>query len=501
MKCRLPLYLCISACALLSAAPSHANPPNGLELANLDRFDPLHQADGLPFVHVPSTVDVSTPKQQPKKSKSAPAADFPNWRQNLTVENIAKLSDYNAYYLAAAMRTQSKLKQRSLQILDYYFVDVNHDETVEIAALSQSKDESGRVVQFLSIYDFDDDLSPMLRYEKKHAAKDNAQMRQYTQAIQPLEEGMRLCEDWRIASWTIHECNDILFDENWSPVVMRNQVQTAEPKAHSSQSNVFDFRARMASRNYERLPEGPFMPPLRRSVSYAMLFAEYDASLLPEPQSIETSQTAGFSDTNHTPIQYGMRWNAQGLYITLQFKDADKMTSSACHDQLSIQQVDHAEIWFDLNPTLEIKRDSPQSWQIEYEKNYQNEPYRHYIDDDIFGLAVTPDGCVVPMTPSRSHWTDMPQIKAIPQDEGYRIDMFIPSRFYRTSDMKQFKRALGIGFTARQHDIHESGFDSVATSEWQWPDPFTFGQIWLLPGGDYHAPTFPMQWETWLIDN
>ncbi len=504
MNSRLFMLLFGVSLSALAVPCADARPTNGTELAHLEQSEPWIHIEMPQKTIVPPTHKAAKGTASPfrKSDKSVPDKDFPQWRQNLTVDNISKLSHLNEFYMKAALRMQNKLKQRNLQILDYYFVDVNDDETFEIAALSQSRDESARIIQHLSIYDFDDEITPMLRYERSQTAKDNAQTHQYTQHISALEQGMSLCEDWQIASWNIHECHDILFDENWSPQVLKNTIQTSEPKAHSSQSNTFDFQSRLASRTYERLPDGPYMPPLKRSASYAMLFAGRDETLPPMPQTLETNMNAGFADSSgHEPIGYGLAWNAHGLYISLELQDSDLTPAKACSDQLSVQLVDHVELWFDLNPALEIKRDAPLSWQLEYEKNYQNEPYRHSIDDDVYGLAVTSDGCVVPMTPSRHHWHEMPKIEVTPGKNGYHVDVFIPAPFYHTQNMKQFKRALGIGFTARQHDIHESGYDSVATSQYQWPDPFTFGQIWLLPGGMYQTPTFPLQWSTWLIDN
>lgn len=500
----LSLFLVLASLPAFDLPCADAHPSQGFELAHLEQSDPwihikMPQKTILPSERKSKKVSSG---HQAKTEKALPDKDFPQWKQNLTVDNISKLSRLNEFYLKAALRTQNKLKQRNLKLIDYYFVDANDDATFEIAALSESKDESSRIIQHLSIYDFDDDITPMLRYERTQTAKDNAQTQQYSQQISALDQGMTLCEDWQIASWNIHECHDILFDENWQPQVLKNTIRTSEPKAHSSQSNTFDFRSRTASRTYERLPDGPYMPPLRRAVSYAMLFAPRNETLPPMPQTLETAMSAGFSDdSDHAPIRYGLSWNAHGLYLSLDLRDDDVMEPGTCSDQLSVQLTDHAELWFDLNPALEIKRDSPISWLLEYEKNYQNEPYRHSIDDDIYGLAITADGCVVPMTPSRHHWHTMPKIEVTPGKKGYHIDIFIPSSFYRSTDKQPLNRALGIGFTVRQHDIHASGFDSVATSQYQWPDPFTFGQIWMLPGEAYRVPTFPLQWSTWLVDN
>ena len=65
--------------------------------------------------------------------------------------------------------------------------------------------------------------------------------------------------------------------------------------------------------------------------------------------------------------------------------------------------------------------------------------------------------------------------------------------------MQKIAGPQGIGMSLIQHDIHENGdFESSKTSQWQWADPFTFGQLWLLRTSSAKSPTFPFEWNKFL---
>ncbi|MBQ9818232.1 MAG: hypothetical protein IJM59_12320 [Proteobacteria bacterium] len=428
---------------------------------------------------------------------------LPQYHKNLSFDDIAALRNVSMFHIKASIRLQNRIRERRLKLIDYIFADADGDGKLDIVTLSQKTDAKNRTQLVLGVYSVDEQFNPVLRYEKSQIVRDDSSQQQYFQRIAADKKaGFTFCEDWKIASWDVVECHDLLFSPSWIPGVQAHSVTTSEAKAHSSQTNRFDFKTKLASRSYERLPDGPFMPALRRQNEYAMIFAPLDETLSASPHPLTPTQSAAFPSTDHPPIRYDIRWNSSGIHMSFVLTDEDLEYTSSCSDQISVQQSDHLELWFDLNPSLNIKRDSPQSWMLEYEKEYQNEPYRHSIDSDIFGLAVLPGGCIVPMAPTRNNWHTMPEISVQHHAGGYRVDIYIPSKFYQAENMLQFDRSLGLGFTARQHDIHsDRPYDSLATSEWQWPDPFTFGQIWLLGRESAWPPPFPLQWNTWLIDN
>ena len=369
--------------------------------------------------------------------------------------------------------------------------------------ISEVSGSHGSKKLVLSVYDFDENHAPILRYEKSQMIDDRNSGSDYVQSIEARKNGFQFCEDWQIASWMVHECHEINMNQTWEPFVLSHEIQTSEPKAHSSQSNYFNFGTLQASRDYDRIPDGPFMPPLHRKAEYSMIFASQDMSLPALPVLLQPTQSSSYLNENeHAPIMYDIRWNDSGVYLSFELTDMDILDQESCSDQMSVQQADHLELWFDLSPALAIRSDQPQSWMLEYEKNYRNEPYRHSLDADVYGLAVTPDGCVIPMAPTRDHWPVVPQVSTEIRAAGYRVHVFVPASFYGKKAMSEMDRAQGLGFSARQHDIHTTGsYESVATSSWQWPDPFTFGQIWLMPASGTLPPPFPLQWNSWLVDN
>ena len=410
---------------------------------------------------------------------------------------LTALPNAKSWMVKAAYRTIRKQKQRRLVLLDYRFADANDDGKYEIVTLSFAPDAHDRTRYVVGVYSFNQNGEPVLRFEKKQKQTAPYEPGNFTQTIDSPEKGFTLCEHWRMQTWDIHECHDILLDGDWNPNVLLHTVETSESSTHAAQMNRFDFRNGMASRAYSRLPDGPFMPALQRQTEYAMIFASQNQALPMAPAAIKTAQMPAISD--HESMRAGASWNDHGLYITLALTDIDIVEPQSCSDQISIQQYDHAEVWFDLNPALEIQPKSPETWQLEYQKNYHNAPYRHDIDADVYGIAITPNLCVVPLTPSREHWHAMPQVTASKLASGYQLNIFIPSSFYGVSSMTQLKRAQGLSFTARQHDRHPDGhFDHTATSSFEWPDPFTFGQIWLTTPATSFPPPFPLQWDTWL---
>ena len=450
-----------------------------------------------------------TAKQAPKKTARSPKrvenADVQNisgYHQN--VGSLKSPENDSAFHVQAAVHVQNQLKERQLELMEYRFTDTNADGSEEIVSLSSMEDGKHQNYLVVNVYDFDDNLAPILRYEKKQLipgkgkTKHNQAAKQlYRQHIEAAAPGFSLCEDWSIASWSIHECHLIQFDRAWMPRVMRHDIETAEPQAHSSQTNSFQFSNQLASRSYRRLPEGTFMPALSRDSQYVMVFAPMNETLDAAPSRLEYQQTSAFSE--HTPFQFASAWNSEGVYFSFDFTDDTRIEPASCTETVAVQQVDHAELWFDLNPALQIDRNNPESWMLEYEKDYQTEPYRHHIDSDIFGMAITSNGCIIPMTPNREQWTVMPEVNYETTEYGYRLDVYIPAKFYGVDDLTHLTRSPGLGFTARQHDLDgEYRFSETATSEFKWPDPFTFGEIWLKPEGAAYPPHYPLQWSDWL---
>ena len=387
------------------------------------------------------------------------------------------------------------MKKRGLEAIDVRFSDTNGDGTLELVTLA-SHAIQGKRFFVLSVLDFDDALRPILRFERRTPAP-RIDPAHYRPEIAALARGFESCESWSIASWTLRECHHLTFDETWAPRVSAYTVTTREPRSHASQTNAFDFDAREAMRAYSQLPEGAFMPAIQRQARYALIVAPQDDTL-PGLTALDTPYLAEFRP-NHEPIAYQVRWNDAGLYLSLNLRDADPVVPQACSDPMDIQFHDHVEIWLDLNPALQIQRDAPQSWLADYESAYRAMPFRHDIDADVMAFAVTPNACLVPITPTRQNWRVLPQTQAARTQDGYRVDIFLPAELFNTRLMSQLANALGIGFTARQHDVHaDASFSDQATSDWTWPDPFTFGQIWLLPDSASQNPPFPLQWDAWF---
>ena len=448
-----------------------------------------------PVVQAPEQPPARVVRPVQQSKKTCQDAPVPAWQQDLNA--LRALPNADAEMLKAAYRIIRKQKKRRLVLLDYRFADTNGDGTYEVVTLAFAPDAHDRTRFVVSVYDFDENGEPVLRFEKKQKQTTPYEPGAFSQSIDVPETGFTLCENWRMQTWRIHECHDIRFDDAWNPGVLQHVVETTEISSNATQTNRFDFRYGMAGRSYTRIPDGPFMPALQRQTDYAMLFAPQNNDLPPEPVDLPTTQIPALSQ--HEAMRIGTAWNANGLYITMQMTDVDIVGPEACNDQLAIQQYDHAELWFDLNPALDIQAKSPESWQLEYQKAYHNAPYRHDVDADVFGIAITPGRCVVPMTPDRDHWQNMPQVATAPTAAGYKLNVFVPAAFFGVSSMTQLSRAQGLSFTARQHDRHaDRPFDATASSAFEWPDPFTFGQIWLTTPDTVYPPPFPMQWDVWL---
>ena len=452
------------------------------------------------FLRVPAPQEPEQPpSHEPKPTHhikpTRQDATEPAWRQDLSA--LRSLPDADIGMLKAAYRVILKQKTRRLKLLDYRFADTNGDGTYEVVTLSFAPDAHDRTRFVVSVYDFDENGDPVLRFEKKQKQTAQYEPGAFSQSIDVPETGFTLCENWRMQTWRIHECHDIQFDDVWNPGVLQHVVETTETSSNATQTNRFNFLTGTAGRSYTRIPEGQFMPALQRQASYAMLFAPQNNDLPQTPVELPVAQIPEM--TQHEAMRIGTSWNNNGLYITMQLTDVDIAGPESCDGPLAIQQYDHAELWFDLNPGLEIQAKSPETWQLEYQKNYHNAPYRHDVDADVYGIAITPNLCVVPMTPDRDHWHHLPQVTATRMASGYKLNVFVPAAFFGVSSMTQLTRAQGLSFTARQHDRHaDSQFDSTATSTFEWPDPFTFGQIWLTTPDTAYPPPFPMQWDVWL---
>ena len=470
----------------------------GLPYASLDQ--PAVVLGDTDIIQMPQNRDLQAPPSantKPSKQRARASKQDVSGQYLQDLRALSALPNAKAWMVKAAYRTIRKQKQRRLKLLDYRFADANGDGKYEVVTLSFAPDAHDRTRFVVGVYSFDQNGEPVLRFEKKQKQTAPYEPGNFTQTIDTPEKGFTLCENWRMQTWDIRECHDILLDGGWNPNVLLHTVQTQETSAHATQTNRFDFRYKTASRAYSRLPDGPFMPALKRQTDYAMIFASQNPALPMAPATVKVTQMPEISA--HEPMLAGASWNDNGLYLSLVFSDVDIVEPQSCNDQISVQQYDHAELWFDLNPSLEIQPKFPETWQLEYQKNYHNAPYRHDIDADIFGIAITPNLCVVPITPSREHWHATIQVSATKQASGYQLNIFVPAAFYGVSSMSHLKRAQGLSFTARQHDRHADGqFDHTATSTFEWPDPFTFGQIWLTTPGTAFPPPFPMQWDDWL---
>jgi|GEM_PF-2316737 len=478
-----PSQTAASTPVLQTIAPSMTSSAN-----NLPMFARGTNADGQ-----------ATPKPRAASAQKAVKGEF-----LLSAQHLAKLASLRPWHLRAVAALKNYTRQSRLSLHDFIFSDANADGKLEVVAQVRGKLKDGKPFLSVLVFTVSDDGKLNLRYEYRQEQPEG----RLSQRLLPLARGMGICESWDVATWAVHECNDVLLDGAWNAYTLRQTIETRESNTHTAQVQHFDFQARRAQRTYRRLPTGNFMPALHRRNDSAMLFGTFapgtrlhTASPPPHVVQFPLNDTA---KGRSQPIHLAARWNKDGLALSFWLEDFTPTPAVSCSENMAVQRLDHVEIWFDLNPSPSIQRNAPESWQLEYEKAYQANPYRHDIDADIFGLAVTADGCLVYMTPSKQHWRAAPTYQVSPAPYGYHIQLFLPAAFFGVSDMTKLPRTHGIGFSAILHDIHDAdvvSFSTYATSTWQWPDPFSFGQLWLLPDGAKALPPFPVRWETWLLDN
>lgn len=449
------------------------------------------------------------------------------YRENLALADLARIPHINRWFLKAAWNVVNKVKQRKQLLLSYTFLDVNGDGTSEAVVLAQTE-RRGSLRQSLAVYSFTDELVPILRFERHQNIAST--VINYSRSVDKSNDdyGFSFCEDWRIASWQFRECHDIAFDAQWRAIVRAYEIKTREPQAYAAQYNRFDFKQMTATRTYSHLPDGSFLPAKSRSSDYEMIFAAYDDDKSKTPT---LSRTAKFGSKTE-PLAYAASWNDDELLLVIDLQDddvfdqnlklqnaipqnnaitanstvealppADKTTptETACNETIALQTTDHVEIWIDLAPALQIDRNAPQTWQSEYENAYQQSPFRHEIDADIYAFAVTANGCVVPIHPMRDYWHGEPNAQIIHNPDGYTVNLKIPAPVFGTSSMRELAGPQGIGLSIIQHDIREDGdFETSKTSQWQWADPFSFGQLWLIRSNSNQTPTFPFEWNKFL---
>ena len=439
--------------------------------------------------------EIPEPVKKTRASRSSRVQLAPERFAYRDLGSLGSLANADLSLIGAAYRIIRKHKKRRLVLLDYRFTDTNGDGSLEAVTLSLTPDAHDRTRFVVGVYEFEEDGEPVLRFEKKQQQTAPYDPRSFSQSIDTRPDGFALCERWRMQSWDIRECHDLRLDREWNPQVLYHRVDTVEQTSGASQSTWYRFRDNTAGRAYSRLPDGAYLPALRRETSYAMLFASFDDDLPETPVSVATGAVPAFSQ--HEPLRVGARWSGHGLYLSVDAIDLDVFDPESCTSEIAVQKHDHAELWLDLNPALETRMQAPEAWQIEYQKSYHNEPYRHDADNGVFGIAVTPNGCIVPMTP-RDNWPAQIQAVATRRASGYHLDFYVPASFFGVTSMHTLHRGQGLSLTIRQHDRHEDSFDDAATSTFEWPDPFTFGQIWLTTPDTPFPPPFPMQWDTWL---
>jgi len=460
-------------------------------------------ASNLPMFAGGSNADE---EQAAHKPKAASAQTAIKGDVLLSVQHFSKLASLRPWHLRAVAALKNHTEQSRLTLHDFIFSDANADGKLEVVAQVRGKLKDEKPFLSVLVFTVSDDGKLNLRYEYRQEQAEG----RLSQRLLPLARGMGICESWDVATWVVHECNDVLLDGAWNAYTLRQTIETRESNTHTAQAQHFDFQTRRVQRTYRRLPVGTFMPALQRQSDSAMLFGTYapnagayPASPPPDVVQFLVNDTPKEASDYH-PIHLAARWNKDGLELSFWLEDFTPTPAASCSESMAVQRLDHVEVWFDLNPSPSIQRNAPESWQLEYEKAYQVNPYRHDIDADIFGLAITANGCLVYMTPSRQHWRAVPAYQVSPTPYGYHIQLFLSSAFFGVSDMTKLPRTHGIGFSAVQHDVHDADavtFNTYATSAWRWPDPFSFGQLWLLPDGAKALPRFPVRWETWLLDN
>lgn len=444
--------------------------------------------------------------------------------QSGDMAQLQALSGLSFWHLRALANLKKRLHSRKLELLDYRFSDVNDDDDVEL--ITQSKGQTGQKETWIvGVYSISADSSVKLRYEYAQNTTTDKQtngQRHYMQAIQGLTRGFSLCEAWQADTWIIHECNDIVLGDTWQAYVLKQRIENREQSSLTSQMTVFDFANRKAERSYTRIPTGPFMPSIKRQNAFAMIYAFFDDSqqktktdhaqqlvtAIPTKNLADFTLRAQYIVHNHAangtippPITVQAQYNDLQLKLKIWVQDESIVTLPQCGDDAAIQQADHVALWFDLNPDPSIQNNT-ESWMLEFQKAYRINPFRHELDEGIVGIAVTSNNCVVPLTQHPKRHAQ-PQIVAEATPNGYRVDVVIPAAFLGVDRLSELDRPQGINFSAIQHDTNaeRDRFFTQATSQWQWPDPFSFGQIWLLPQKPSLLPKYPLDMKTWLSND
>jgi hypothetical protein len=425
----------------------------------------------------------------------------------------------NKKNIDAYIALKNYLKPLKFKLLRWYYVDLNRDASPEIVALIQSEKENNCAVWVLE-WDLD------LKAYKQVWEHKSSSLCTSSDSVEAFNNGrLRICEAWRVQGWRNETCTIIEYSAQWKArVIEEGNAQTEEP-LRAQKTSYYNFELRDARRAYLCVPQLPSMPLQQRQTRYSFIYSEWQDELeaLPAPVAWDESKALAlkYKIASSTPrdwfgatddklfsqskVSVQSRWNTRGISLGIWIHDKDiALTHSYCGDDSELSAYDHIAIWFDLNPSYHRDTKTTEDWELKYAAAYAENPYRHEMDPEIFALAVLPNACAVYLHPAQEeHWYAKPEIKSSKTHTGYFIEVFFPAAFFRKQILQKQKHfTQNLGLSVIYHDLVQSDeeliFQNLANSEWKWGDPYSFGELLLLPPASDEKPLFPLQWDKWL---
>lgn len=418
-----------------------------------------------------------------------------------------------AYFdLQASLRADSKDKK----LAHWIVFDLDKDGRNEVVAQVETTDRPSETA--LWVYKKSPDGQKFIKVnEYPNIIQCSGSSKELVQQFYLDGEDLSICEQWRMGTWLNQECSTVRWDQNWDIRLVRQQSRTVWENIPSERTTTFDFLAQKAARSYIHIPKGCQLPLKRRAAQYDMVLSRWTdknptVNGIPDENEwcgdnseILNGQNACFDKKRR--IQVRSLWNASGLWFGIWVKDETPISlQQACHPEADIQKADHVAVWLDLSDRLVMDDIPKEDWEEHYQQVYDENPYRHGLDDKMFGIAATfgENACVLGLHPDLNNWNVKPEIQTtdIP-GEGHFVEIYFSASMFGKTDLRQYDgRINGIGFSVVYHDMAAwNSLDDMhdyATSDWQWADPFSMGQLWMLPPDTPSLPPYPLQWDKWL---
>lgn len=424
----------------------------------------------------------------------------------------------------AYLDLQNYLYPLKHSLLQWQYVDLNHDELPELVALVKGKEASTCAVWILN---WQNSSGWVQVWEHK------ASSLCHSDVMEAYSDGrLRICESWSVGAWRNESCSLIEWNKSWVAHVLEDFTRVTNQAQLSQTEQYYHFGDRLAQRSYTRIPKSAQLPIVQRRTSYDVVLSHWSETNFQHAETVawnessametvfsvrdnagdirQTPQIGAHTTLSHGVIKVQSQWNSHGLWLGIWIRDLTPSPQPGSCEQADTQEsntlgtTDHLALWFDLNPSLHTTSTPAESWEEAYVKGYDENPIRHEMDPNVYAIAVQANGCVTRMHPDTANsWSGIPQFITSPIVGGFFVQAFVPTSFFKLSDLRAWnKHAQGIGFSAVYHDSLDSEnaliFRDLATSEWRWGDPYSFGELILLPAQAESLPEFPLQWDKWL---